>query len=550
MPKRHEVNLDAMIRRDDFEGMEDQPSPTQSGGNMKLSELESGSILFQMLRKPDFQRETKNWSPEKIAELIRGFVDYDLIPSIIMWRSERSGNIFVIDGAHRLSAYIAWIHDDYGDKTRSLQLFGTSLSTDERKAADKTRDLIRKTVGTYADLKHVAQHPDSGTPEQIRRAKNAGVRAVELQWVTGDASKAEASFFTINMSGTAIDPTELRIIRARRKPNAIAARGIMRAGTGHKYWSEFVPAVRKEIEDLSREVYDILFAPSLETPIKTLDVPVAGRGYSPDSLSLVVEFINVANNLKTEMWLDEPQRRKRGSDGTAPLPDDKDGMVTIEYLKTVRRIATRLSGNLARSLGLHPAVYFYSATGRYQPTAFLAMVSLVKEMEASDTFVRFTEQRYRFEEFLVKYKYFINQIVKNYGSGTKGLEAMLTMFRMILDGVARKQPDQQIVIDLCQHDRLKFLKVMIDEDRTSGEGDFSGEAKNAAFIRTALEEGGVRCAICRARIHVKGLNIDHKRPKREGGGNDSTNGQVTHPFCNSLKDEKSLIETKTHTVVI
>ena len=46
----------------------------------------------------------------------------------------------------------------------------------------------------------------------------------------------------------------------------------------------------------------IFFVPPLETPIKTLDLPVAGRGYSADSLKLildVVEFVNKPTRIVT-----------------------------------------------------------------------------------------------------------------------------------------------------------------------------------------------------------------------------------------------------------
>src|SRR6185312_5724171 len=113
----------------------------------------------------------------------------------------------------------------------------------------------------------------------------------ELQWVTGDAKNAEKSFYTINRRATAIDDIEMSIIKARRKPNAIAARAILRAGTGHKYWSTFGTETQGKIEALSKSIYDLLFIPELQSPIKTLDLPVAGSGYSADSLNVIIELV-------------------------------------------------------------------------------------------------------------------------------------------------------------------------------------------------------------------------------------------------------------------
>ena len=54
-----------------------------------------------------------------------------------------------------------------------------------------------------------------------------------------------------------------------------------------------------------------------------------------------------------------------------------------------QRIANRISGLHPSSLGLHPVVYFYSSTGRYQPTAFLATVEMVKDLERQNAFKEF-----------------------------------------------------------------------------------------------------------------------------------------------------------------
>jgi hypothetical protein len=239
----HAVNLDALIKRDDFKVITDNPpAATQLATTMKVSELQG--ITYHTLRKPDFQRETANWTPEKIAEFIQCFVDGELIPSVILWRSEDSGNIFVIDGAHRLSALIAWVHDDYGDKNISLKFFKNLIPPEQLEAAVETRNRIDKAVGSYASLIHAAEFPENSKPETVKRGRNLSSFPLQLQWVNGDASKAEAAFYKINQKAEVIDPTELRMIEARNKANAIAARAIIRSGVGHKYWSRFSPDIQ------------------------------------------------------------------------------------------------------------------------------------------------------------------------------------------------------------------------------------------------------------------------------------------------------------------
>jgi len=54
-----------------------------------------------------------------------------LIPAIILWNSGRY--IFTIDGAHRLSALIAWVLDDYGDGIISQTFFGMAFLMNSEK---------------------------------------------------------------------------------------------------------------------------------------------------------------------------------------------------------------------------------------------------------------------------------------------------------------------------------------------------------------------------------------------------------------------------------
>lgn len=105
------VNIDALIPREDFE-----TTGVNNSGNLKHSLSVSaftGGFFYPFIRKPDFQRETSEWDAKKICEFLESYINGDLIPSIILWRSS-SGLFFVIDGAHRLSALTSWIYDDLG----------------------------------------------------------------------------------------------------------------------------------------------------------------------------------------------------------------------------------------------------------------------------------------------------------------------------------------------------------------------------------------------------------------------------------------------------
>lgn len=508
----HQINLDALISREDFE-VNDDGGHSSATSTLQIRNLEAEDFFYSVVRKPDFQRETSDWSPPKICGFIQSFLDGDLIPALILWQA--GSHIFVIDGAHRLSALIAWVHDDYGDGVTSKKFFDGVIPEEQNSAAEYTRKLIKRQIGSYADHQFAVIHPDKSRPEVVERARRLGRLAIQLQWVQGDATKAEASFFKINQQATPIDATELRLLKSRKLPNALAARAIVRSGTGHKYWSYFEANRKGEIEAIAKGINELLFSPSLKTPIKTLDLPVAGKGYSAQTLPLVFEYVNLVNGVKAD----------------APPAEDKTGDATYSMLKVCKKIVDRVSGTHPSSLGLHPVVYFYSSTGRYQPTAFLAVAALMLDFEKSNRFREFTKVRGRFEEFLLSHKLLVNQVTVKYGSGAKGHARLKQLFAFLVDALVKGQTDEQMVAAMGESPDFSFLQPAEKESASVGK-DFSSDAKSAVFLRDALKEP-LRCGICGGLIHRNAISIDHVQRRADGGVGVADNGQLTHPYCNT-----------------
>ncbi|MCI0612969.1 DUF262 domain-containing protein, partial [bacterium] len=265
------VNLDAMIPREDFGREVTGEMSTELIRDFPISNLEESSPIRKQLRKPDFQRETNHWTPEQVVTFVASFVDQEVIPSLILWKS--SSFIFVIDGGHRLSALRAWMEDDYGDGVISRGFYNGEISTEQKRIAKRTRSLIETRIGRFSTLKSSVGNKTIGDAEQARRAGSLFTRPLILQWVTGSPKVAETSFFKINSQGTPLDDTETMLIENRRKPIAIGARAIVRAGVGHKYWSDFAEDIKTRIEELAEELFKLLFHPEISTPLKTLDIP-------------------------------------------------------------------------------------------------------------------------------------------------------------------------------------------------------------------------------------------------------------------------------------
>lgn len=267
------VNLDALIPRADF-ALADEMGATshEKPQQIVIRDLKSDGFMRPILRKPDFQRETNHWSPEQVVSLLECFVSGDLIPSVIVWKSPTF--LFVIDGGHRLSAIRAWIEDDYGDGPISRGFFGDAISKEQKKAADRARALVADKIGTWGHLEATLKNPNPDDRE-LRRINTIASRAMHVQWVEGNAEKAEASFFKINTQGTALDDIEELLLSNRRKPIAIASRAVIRAGMGHRYWSKFAKPVCDDIEDIAKKIHETLFDRSSTPPSRRWTFPWA-----------------------------------------------------------------------------------------------------------------------------------------------------------------------------------------------------------------------------------------------------------------------------------
>lgn len=508
------VNLDAIIPREDFEVIGSQNS-TNLFNSISISNF-TGGFFYPFLRKPDFQRETNEWDAKKICEFIESFINGELVPAIILWRNN-TGLYFVIDGAHRLSALISWINDDYGDGHISKKLFGDIINDEFKNIADKTRKLINKNIGKYTDIID-APLQDNSNLDYIQKAKNLGAYSIQVQWVDGDAKKAEKSFFKINQQPSKIDPTELKLLESRKKGNCIAARAIIRGGHGHKYWSDFSAEIQAEIQKVSKEIHNIIYNPTLSTPLKTLDIPIGGKLTSAQSLPLILEFVNMSNNISPNFSKD--------------LDDDKDGEHTLRYLKSVRKMAWRLNSVHPSSLGLHPIVYFYSIEGKHKPASFYFTLALVKELDKKNKFKEFTNVRKKFEHFLIGYEFIIQQILRKYRSAFKAIPHVVDFYLILINKLNDDKSINECLEEIVKLEKFNFLSFHATELPKEIYSNFTTDTKSEVFIKEALKNG-LRCKICNGFIHKNSITIDHIHRKEDGGKGCAENGQLTHPYCNT-----------------
>lgn len=520
------VNLDALIEREDFETAGDATAGGL-GSELYLNNLRPDSQLA-LMRKPDFQRETSSWSPEIVAEFIKSVADGDVIPALIMWRSPSSGKIFVIDGAHRLSALVAWINDDYGDGTRSREFYGNNITGRQEEIARKTRDLVA-TVGKYNDLIGYARNPSSApSPLLQKRGSNILAKPLSIQKIEGDALAAEHSYKRINSTAVAISTEELELIETRRLPTGIAARALMRAGTGYEYWGHLLEPHKSQIKETAALVYDQLIEPIATYPVLALDLPAPKRGYSANSLKTIVDLVRIVNTFMG---------------GPKKLEVDTSGVETLQHLERIRSATTRVYGRKhSGSLALHPALYCYDRNGKFVPKAFIGAIQFVVSLERKDKFYEFTKHRKSFEDFLIRNRHIITQLGTQGSGGRRGVPAVLSLYTILFDGLCSGLAEEKI-IETLKADKV-FGSLEWNQTREVDAGErFSAAQKAAAVIRTALERD--ICPECGGRLYIKDRSHDHNVRKEDGGLSVSANLNLTHPYCNTGYKEKRTHDERT-----
>lgn len=507
------VNLDALIPREDFEVKDSGVSPTNKSLNLRVTDLEDGSFFFGSLRKPDFQRESNEWDQGRVFSLIESFLNVDLIPAVILWKNE-AGYTFVVDGAHRLSALAAWVNDDYGDGPTSKAFYESIIPDEQRDIADRLRTKVNKEIGPYSDYKLALKNPEKVKPEIVTRARLFGSLAIQIQWVDGDAKKAEASFFKINQKAAPIDKTELILLEARNKPNGIATRAILRGGKGHKYWSSFEQSKQDEVQKKAEEINDILFKPSLKTPLKTLDIPVAGQSISSQAQMLVLEFVNTVNQIQDKQL------------------DDATGDETITILNSCLSIARLVNSNHPSSLGLHPAVYFYARNGRYKPASFNFFLRLVMELKSKNKLNEFVKAREKLERIILDYDDLPRQIVRKYRTSVAGAPHVVDFYMQAISLINSGFDVEKVVSEIITSTKFNYLTIKPELDADEISKDFDSEGKSEVFMSEALKNS-IKCKICNGYLHANSISIDHVVRKQDGGSAAIENGQVSHPYCNT-----------------
>ena len=213
--------------------------------------------------------------------------------------------------------------------------------------------------------------------------------------------------------------------------------------------------------------------------------------------------------------------------------DDRTGEETINVLKRVRDLVHVINGNHPGSLGLHPAVYFYSQDGRFKSSAFLGMIKFVAELVKRKKLDYFTSSRKRFESFILEYEFLSQQINRKLRTADRSYPYIAKFFQLALDGIQEGLTDAKIVSSIKKDDDFGYFATARPKLQSTKVGKkFDSDTKSEVYIRAALH-AAPKCGICSGIVHVNSISIDHKKRRRDGGTGIADNGQLTHHYCNT-----------------
>lgn len=218
---------------------------------------------------------------------------------------------------------------------------------------------------------------------------------------------------------------------------------------------------------------------------------------------------------------------------------------TLLALLKVESILCHVKGNSSQSLGLLPAIFFYTSKAEFKELSFLLFISWFSNGSLDEIKQRkfnFTLTRDIFEEVWMYVKDFTIKELIRIGSGSARLTLdHLKYFDRLLLLTAEGKAGGEPAFEIAKKFIETFKRIKVDEfvkeyeDGESSKNFTNGVKLQLKFM--AEFKGAFRCEICGGVMDSGSLQYDHKEEKARGGNNSITNGRIVHPYCNRHRDE-------------
>ena len=395
-------NLEHLIPRSDVENNENNSIVSQSDrrSSFNLTELEKGQFFYEQLRKPIFQRDTNQWTVERLEKLILTFLDDGLIPAIILWE-DLDGSIYVIDGAHRISSLIAWVNSDYGKENELKDSNHTAIE-----------EYINKKIGSYGEIKRSKDIKYKSEKQIIAK------RSIAVQWVTGDYGKVKESFIRINEQGVVITEDEKELIENDQLPTSKLSRAILGHGLGQTSNSQ---------NENTEEIFSRFFKPFLSYELN--NYPLAGSINEDFVISKIYNVVKIIDNGEK-----------------------------LDFSRLSEKVITVLRF-LQDDLNISQKIYFYGTTKRHKTNSFYGFIRFALLLNEDVKLSRyFIKNRKIFEEYLVGNEGHIQAIARKKRQAKRAYEEIAKYYQNLLLACASNDfSDLQKEFSYLDFEKRKFL---------------------------------------------------------------------------------------------
>lgn len=342
--------------------------------------------------------------------------------------------------------------------------------------------------------------------------------ALQVQWVEGNATKAEDSFLKINQSATKISDAELELIKNRDKAFAIASRAIVRAGKGYQYWSSFDGTSQKQILNFSQKIHEIMFGSGTYNSNDINSFSIGGAQSSNLTLDVVTQTVKISNDIV------DNKNMLEGTDANV-----------IKCLESTLRLLQYINSKEPFSLGIHPFVYFYSDIGKHKIGSYYGFLLFMKELIKKKKLDTFIEIRGKFEQVIYQYSFLIQQIIRKSRQSKKAYTPIKDYFMEIMNIIHthKEYSVEEVITQLKRHSDFRYLQTeIVDNDSVDVKSNFSRGQKQQIKLYTFISSLS-KCPICNGYLDNKSISVDHIVRKEDGGTNSLHNGQITHLYCNT-----------------
>ena len=520
------------------------PSMQRDNFEVALTDFEKHPII-KCLFKADNQRSTEYWSVQEIANFIEDCTEDQNINLCILYWKDIHGNIYIIDGAHRLSSIYAWVKRYFADE----QATQAPNFSDQQK--EDIRDL-RNHLGDLADFQKICIDPKFAE----QKSKLDDIK-ISFRQVLGTPEDARRVFQSINSDTKRLDKYEEYHLRSRGSDAYYAIYACCYINDNKSNLEELQYTRLNALIELGERIHQLLFSTIL------LDTEMShGK-----KIGLVNELMNIiaGDRIHNIMSLNQGERVEK---------------IMSHLFTALCRMATPVKNTGVPSLGLHPFLYFYKDQ-RFQITSFLAWFSIVYEIHESRmqihhrtiSFKDFTRVRRSIEFLIANFPVATTETVGKFGSGIKGYDRLQIVYKAFICLSLEMEvdfDDEKCLNTFILSMSKAFKYINFNEfyvERFLGGYDDAvvkhvvgyvesispiSRSKPKAF--SALTKSLLKhnflvgnhnfCLICDGLIYLDSTESDHRIAKAVGGQGVLENGLLVHPICNRMKSDLSLEEIR------